>query len=235
MRERTRTLTFAALLFFCSAMSVAAASIRFADDFGRGVKMQIFLLAPNSAPVLLGSTNDDGLFTLEKACVAGNSIEADPVSHSVYQKALVQCPPAKKDVLVSSVEYVAAEVSNADAFAKEGKPAAAALLYNDVAVRVAVSDPTVANDYRVKVITLMGKRFGVTNALAFDSNQGSSGKQVISTDLRDAITAFQNANNLSTNGLLDFGTLSAASGIKAITPYLVTAPKARAGAKKRYH
>src|SRR5262245_34377571 len=218
-----------AVLFVCfSAVSAEAQSskvLQIVDDLGKGVKSEVWKLTRSDPPqrTRLGVTGDDGLLSVAESCESGERLRAEPISTAVYNAQNLECPITKSptQLLITRVEYVLNLIANAIRAETLDKEALAALLYNEVYVRIAASDAEKAATYKLKTIQLIGGHLGVASPLMLDPAQGKHGVRVMTPSMREAIKLFQYTSHLDDTGMIDFSTLSTAAGISTITPYLL--------------
>jgi hypothetical protein len=183
-------------------------SVRVINDEGKGVKSDISKADRENKEHRLGPTDNEGYKRIDIECISGEIIRVQPVDPNYY-RGKCECPlTPQHTVKVTRKEIIENLNLNAAYFENSGEYAKAAMIYNEIFVRVLDSDEKVARDAEKKVYVLFGKALNNYEPTTYDPKQN---KIVISTGLKKDIRKFQKINNISYTGNLDYGTLSKAA------------------------
>lgn len=182
--------------------------VRVINDEGKAVKSEISKTDRERKEYRLGITNDEGYKEIDIECKSGEIIRAQPIDLNYYRNKC-ECPiSAQQTIKVTRKEYVGNLKANATYFENSGEYAKAAMIYNEIFIRVLDSDEKMAKDAEKKVYVLFGKALNNHEPAKFDPIQG---KIVITPSLKADIEKFQESNNIKKTGNLDYGTLSKAA------------------------
>lgn len=210
----TRAL-LAGMLAIASASPLAAQEQRRMQvvdtDTKRGLESTIDLIDSKNENSRLTATDKDGYFLAPSTCAPGSRMKATPASKSYFAKT-VDCPvPSGLELVgLTRIKYIRNLTDNASVLEQNGITGDAALVYNELAIRLLGVDTAKASSARRKSFILAGESLGVSTPLKFDAVQG---RRVMSPELKQAVTILQRSKGLKTTGDLDFATLSAVSDV----------------------
>ncbi|MGD9211591.1 MAG: peptidoglycan-binding domain-containing protein [Desulfobacteraceae bacterium] len=205
------------LLIFSNPIPLFAASkkINFTviehDDKANGVESKICIVDFKNNEKVIAATDEDGNFEGNLTCQKGERIKILPVN-SRYYPTFLECPieSIAENITVSKVIYISNLEFNALWLEKQGRFGDAALVNNEIFVRVKNFDKEKANTARIKVIELIAQKLKVVDATEFDTQQK---KVVASSSLVKALRKYQQASKIEPNGKLDYKTLRSMSKI----------------------
>lgn len=182
--------------------------LRVINDEGKGVKSEISKADRENKEYRLGPTDNEGYKRIDIECKSGEIIRAQPIDPNYYRKKC-ECPlNPQHTIKVTRKEIIENLEVNATYFEDINEYAKAAMIYNEIFVRVLDSDEKVARDAEKKVYVLFGKSLNNYEPTTYDPKQN---KIVISTSFKEDIKKFQEINNIAYTGNLDYRTLSKAA------------------------
>jgi hypothetical protein len=204
------------VIIFSSPILANDQTVQVRDDFGVGIKSNIFvLIGEKNKP--RGVTNDTGILAVTNLCQPGEQIEADPIN-ALYYKGISDCQTTNGNILVKVTSKAFANNlwENATKLEQTGRYGTAALGFTEFAARVARINPEEAGKARVKAYFAFAKSINVTDedkVVQFDQHQQA---YVLTGDFVEVLKAFQEEKGLKQTGHLDFSTVSSQAA-KTIT------------------
>ena len=183
-------------------------TVRVINDEVSAVKSGIIKTDREGKEYRLGITDDKGYKKIEIECKSGEIIYAQPQDINYYRNKC-ECPiSAHQTIKVTRKEIIETLTANATYFENSGEYAKAAMIYNEIFIRVLDSDEKMAKDAEKKAYALFGKVLNNHEPTTFDPVQD---KFVITPSLKADIEKYQESNNIKKTGDLNYGTLSKAA------------------------
>lgn len=221
MRRRQILLRHSVAFAFVIAASVPAFAqtrrMRVVDRDApeRGVQSQIFLIDAKDVSTRIDPTDPAGYFSVTAKCDTGFQIRAVPQSENYYAKD-IECATPENHVPVGRKKYILNLKANAKILEGTNQTWDAALIYNELGVRLASTDAAESQKAKLKAIQLVGRTVGVDQATVYDPQQD---KTVMTPELKAAVEAFQKSHGLDPTGVVDYRTLEIAAE-KPISTYM---------------
>lgn len=178
------------------------------DNHSHGVESKLLIIKLDNSEVVFGATDKEGYYTEKVTCQRGEWLKINPMS-TLYYFYRERCPTPKTEFLVDKIYSVMNLQSSAEQLEKEGKLSKAALVYNEIMVRLSNYDEQKSKEAEQKVYLLIGKSLGVDEATKYDRSQD---KVVASQSLVNAVKDFQEQSNIPVTGKLDYNTLRKSAG-----------------------
>lgn len=176
------------------------------DDENHGVNSEI-RMGPPPTGTHFRDTGADGMLQVEHHCKDGEQFFAIPRDMVTYRKSvLVDCSKIVT-LKVTSVAYDATLRRGAQMAVSADDHAKAAMFFNDLYKRTEVWDQNASEGFRVKALQEAAKSLNVETPTVQDS-----GREVMSPELRESLSEFQQKTGLDVNGKLDYSTLRSLAG-----------------------
>ena len=180
-------------------------------DSGDGMESRVILIRSDESRRQLGITKSNGVLTLEQAepCDAGMVLEAEP-SSAWYKKGRKNIECTDPEIIeMQRVQFARMNpetenlLKNTDYTAAIDDPALAALLYNELAARVASADQDLSHDYAERAV------YAWANATDFFGEPVvPSGGSILTSDIIEHAKQYQKSMGLKPTGLLDYQTFA---------------------------
>jgi len=176
------------------------------DIKDKGVECDISIEQKDGKVVKASYTNKKGYIEVDFTCHKLEKVIFIPKGD--YYSETFKCPLDKRIVHLSSISYQRNLIANAKYLYSIGDYGSSALAYNDAAARLQRYDKSAALDASVKAYAATAKALGVQKPVVFDFKKQ---KEVMSPELKSAVTSFQKDKGLEQTGRIDFPTLRASS------------------------
>jgi hypothetical protein len=194
------------------------------DDNLAAVPSMIFRISPKGETSFLMNTDASGIAKLRSRCRSSDRFRAEPHNARFVAGGLTCLPTADTLAIKVSPKLRIRQLSRyGSQLSADNQFADAALVYNEVAGRIAFEDPAASDSARIKSIKLFAHIIAVPQARALDTVNGSV---VMSPEFQKALVKYQAKEAVTVSGQLDYATLRSAS-LKPIVHYLFVAPPSR--------
>ena len=206
----------AAVLILAPGLQAKTIILKLVDDNNRAVDAVLFKLDSSMNKTRLGRTQN-GQIPLSDPGKQGEQVDVKPDDNFVECK--LECPLTSQVVKVTRVAVVNNLVENAFSY-QNRSPATAALIFNELSVRIADTDASLAQQVQAKAYEQTALALNVPAHQALDK----SGKEVApSSVLQQALATFQGQNQIKPTGSANYETLSRMSGV-SISRFIFSAP-----------
>ncbi len=203
-----------ALCIVVSSLKISAdQSIKVQDDFGKGIKSNVFVSLGNEYEAK-GITDDLWILLIKTPCLKGKQIKARPVN-PLYYEGFADCLPNKDQLVVKVTKKAFAQNLNWNAkiFEATGNLGNAALTYSEIATRLHKINPGKASVARNKAYSTFAAAIKTpinVKVSGFDEKQGIV---VLTNEFVNYLKEYQKKKNVPATGAIDFKTLKTQSDL----------------------
>jgi hypothetical protein len=193
--------------------SVAQQSVIVQDDFGKGIRSNVYVsLGESREPK--GSTDDLGHLLLGKACERGKQIQALPLN-PLYYEARTDCHPdlTRLFVTVTKKAYAKNLETNAVYFEAAGQGGNAAFVYTEIADRFEAVDSTKASNARFRAYLNFARAIDTPAGVEVARFDPEQGQNVLTAEFVRILKDYQRKKGLTVTGALDYKTLSSQANV----------------------
>ena len=180
-----------------------------------GVQSEIFLIDGKDASTRIAATDAAGYFSVNAKCEPGFQIRALPNSKAYYANK-IECVAQTSQLPLQRRVFIDNLKANAKVLEGTNQTWEAALIYNELAARLATMDAAEAQRAKQRTLELVGSTVGVEHATKYDPQQE---KVVMTPELKAALEAYQKSVGVAATGVVDYRTLTAGAE-KPISSYM---------------
>lgn len=188
-------------------------SIKVQDDFGGGIKSNIYVSLSNKDEAK-GITDDSGTISIDSPCHTGEQIKACPVN-PLYYEGLADCSPNQKPliVIVTKKAFAINLEWNAKEYETNERFGDAAIVYSEIAARYQKIEPEKANIAKKKVYEMFAEAIETPNDIKVLNYDKKQGMKVLTPEFVDYLKEYQKQKSIPVTGAIDFNTLSTQSDV----------------------
>ena len=205
------------MIAFCivaSSLKISAdQSIKVQDDFGKGIKSNVYVSLGNENEAK-GITDDSGILLIEKPCLQGKQIKACPVN-PLYYEGFADCRPNQNELVVKVTKKAFALNLkwNAENYEATGSLGSAALAYSEIATRLHKINPEEASVARNKVYSTFAGAIKTPINVKVSDFDKKQGIVVLTIEFVNYLKEYQKEKGVPVTGTIDFKTLRTQSDI----------------------
>ncbi len=214
MKVKAVVLLFTALnSFMCFSEEGTRTRVVDRDRPHIGVESKIKVINVKGQQELVSKTDRQGYVKVDYVCQELEVAVFLPKDDSYYSER-VECPININPIKLTSIVYSKNLLVNANKKISENNFGAAALALNEAAARYKKSDAIKANEIEKRAFNATGFLLKVESSARYDPIQD---KFVMSQELKEAVTKYQNETGLMISGKLNYLTLKSFSNTSLST------------------